>query len=97
MNRCPVGSSSHDAAHRIDLADQMPLAHAADRWIARHLAKVVGAKAEQRDARATTGSRTSRLAPGMTSANNQYVEHEGAHTGAGPAVQRAAGADPCFT
>ena len=75
MDCGPIGGPGHDAAHRVDFADQMALAHPADRRIARHLAKIVRAKGQQRHARAAARRGTSRLASGMTATNDQYVEH----------------------
>jgi len=75
MNRGAIRGAGHDPAHRVDFTHEMPLADAADRWIARHLAEIVGAERQQRDARTAAGSRTSRLAPSMTPTNDNYVEH----------------------
>jgi hypothetical protein len=93
MNGSAIRGTGHDAAHCIDLADEMPLADTPDRGIAGHGAQVIRPKADQAHARATPGRGTGRFAPGMTGSNYEHIKHRAAHTGRLGAVQRAG----CFT
>ena len=88
MNRRAVGSAGHDAAHGIHFTDKMPLANAADGRVAAHLAEVVGPKGHQGDARATPRRGTSRFASGVTTTNDQYIEHPPPIQGRGSAFNQ---------
>jgi hypothetical protein len=73
--RGTIRRSRHDAAHGVDFASQMPLAHTPDRRIAGHLAQIVGAKGEQAHTSATPGRSACRFAPRVTAANDQDIKH----------------------
>ncbi len=49
MDRRRIGRARNQAAHRVNLADQLALAEAADRRIARHAADRRGVEIDQRD------------------------------------------------
>ena len=72
-----VGDPAHQAAERIDLADEVPLADAADRGIAAHRADRVEAVGHQRRPRTRPGGRARRLAAGMAAADHDDVEAGG--------------------
>ena len=75
----------------VELAHQMALADPADRRVAAHLADILGAEADQPDARATARRRGRRLAAGMTATYDQNVVHDRAL-----AERRFPGNDPLF-
>ena len=74
LNAATIGRAAHDAAQRIDLAHQMPLADAADRRVARHLADGFDIVGEQQRTRAHAGGRGRGLGPGVAAADNDDVE-----------------------
>ncbi len=79
-----IGHAAHDAIQRIDLADQMPLAHPANRRIAGHLAdgfELVGQK--QRACTHARGRRR-RLAARMPPSDDNDVVAHGPGSYAGP-------------
>ena len=70
-----VGGAGHQPVEHVELAHQMALADPADRRVARHLADILGAEADQADASAAARRRSRGLAAGMTAANDQDVKH----------------------
>ena len=68
-----VRHPAHQAVERIDLADEMALAQAADRRIAGHRADLVGAQRHKRGARARAGGSTCCLAAGMAAADHHDI------------------------
>ena len=68
-----VGGRRHGAAQRVDLLDQMPLADAADRRIARHLPQGLDAVGQQQGAAAHAGAGERGLGAGMATANHNYI------------------------
>lgn len=74
LNSDGVSHFAHDAAQRIDFADQMSLGYATHRWVARHLRDQVDIQRVERrlEAHACGGHRG--LASGMAGADNNYVE-----------------------
>ncbi len=85
MDRRAVGGARHQPIEHVELADEVALADAADRRIARHLSRVFGAEGQQADARAAAGRGSRSFAAGMAGADDDDVKH------------RAALADQCFT
>jgi len=85
MDRCMVSSARHQPIEDVELAHEMTLADPADRWIARHLPGIFGAKRKQSDTRTPSGGGSRSLASGMAGADHQNVEHV------------VALADQCFT
>ena len=69
-----VDRPAHGAAQGVDLADDLPLGHAADGRIAAHLADRVEVGRQQRGGRAHPRRRHRRLAPGMSAADDDDVE-----------------------
>jgi hypothetical protein len=78
MKRRSIRGTGHQSVEYIEFTDQMPLADAADRRIARHLAGILGAKRKQADAGAAARRRSRSLAPGVTGADYQDIVHRGA-------------------
>jgi hypothetical protein len=76
VNRGTIGRARHQPVEDIEFADEVTLADAANRWIARHLAGILRPKCKQADARTATGRRSRSLASGMASADHQYVVHD---------------------
>jgi len=68
-----IGSTSHLAAQRIDLAHEVPLREPADRWVAAHGGDRVSAACDDAYARAHPSGGKGRLAPGMTGTDYDYV------------------------
>ena len=68
-----IGRAPHHAVERVDLADQMALAEAADGRVAGHLADGLGLVGQQRRARAAARGRRRRLAAGMAAADDDDV------------------------
>src|SRR5690606_33361439 len=64
----------HGAAERVDLLDEMPLADATDRGVARHLAERLYRVRQEQGAAADTGRGESRLGTGVTPANDEDIE-----------------------
>ena len=75
MNRGSVGGPRHQSVENVELADQMTLADAADRRIARHLTKIFGSEGQQPDARAAPRRGSSRFTTGMAGTDDQDVKH----------------------
>ena len=69
-----VGEHAHHAAERVDLADDLPLGHSADRRIAAHLADGVAVHRQQRGAQAHPRRGQGRLEPGMPRAHHDDIE-----------------------
>src|SRR3546814_8155606 len=88
-----VRDAAHDPVERVDLAHQMPLAEAADRRIAGHLADGVEAVGHEQGARAQPRRRGRGFAAGMPAADDNdvpYLRH-GADflRGTGPSQDRS--------
>ena len=77
LNPGAVDRAGHHAVQRVDLADQMPLAQAADRRVAAHLADLGGVERQQQ--RLGPGARRSGcgFAAGMTAADDHNVVTRG--------------------
>jgi hypothetical protein len=75
MDRSAIRSAGHEPVKYVEFANQMALAHTANRGVARHLPDVLGAKGDETDARATTSRGSRSLAPGMAGTDYQDVEH----------------------
>jgi len=69
-----VGQEPHRAAEGVDLADDLPLGHAADRRVAGHLADRVGVDRQQGRPEAHPRRRQGRLQAGVTGADDEDVE-----------------------
>jgi hypothetical protein len=69
-----IGGPRHRASERVDLADQVPLADAADRRVATHLADGRQALGHEQRARAHPGSSECRLGAGVAAADDDDVE-----------------------
>ena len=74
LNAGRVDRAAHQAAERVDLADEMALRRAADRRIARHVRDRVGRQRAEPDARAEPRGRIRRLAAGVAGADDDDVE-----------------------
>jgi hypothetical protein len=75
MDRSAVRRASHQPIEHVKLADEVPLAYPANRWVARHLTNVPGPESQQADARAASRRGGRSLAAGMTAANDQNIVH----------------------
>jgi hypothetical protein len=74
LNATGISDPAHKAVKRVDLADQVALAEAADRRIARHRAHGRKAMRDERRAGPHAGGGRRRLASGVASANDNGVE-----------------------
>lgn len=74
LNHGEVGSSSHDSAERIDLANDRPLGNATNCRIARHLTDRFQRTRDQPHPSSETSSSDRRFSAGMTGADNYDVE-----------------------
>jgi hypothetical protein len=81
VDRGTVRSARHQPIEHIEFADEMTFADAAYRWVARHLANVLGAERQQSDAHAATRRRGRSFAPGMASSDDKDIEHAGSLSG----------------
>ena len=68
-----VGHPAHDAVERVDLADQVALAQAADGRVAAHLADGLELVGQQQRARAQTRRRSRGFAAGVAAADDDDV------------------------
>src|ERR1019366_5930499 len=68
-----VGRQSHLAAERVDLADQMALADAADRGVAGHLADMIEVQREHQGARTHPGRGERGFDTGVAGADDDDV------------------------
>jgi hypothetical protein len=75
MNGGLVGGARHQPVEDVELTDQMPLADAADRRVARHLARIPGAEAEQRNSSAAAGCRGRSFAARVTGTDYDDIVH----------------------
>jgi hypothetical protein len=75
VNRSVIGSPGHQAIEDIELANEMSLAHPANRRVARHLPGILGAEGQQPNARAAAARRGRSFASGMAGADHQDIEH----------------------
>ncbi len=69
-----VNRPPHQPAERVDLADDLPLADAADRRIAAHLSDGIAIGRDERRPRPEPRSRERRLGPGMPGTDHDHVE-----------------------
>ena len=69
-----VGEDAHRAAEGVDLADDLPLGHAADRRVAAHLADGVAVDRQQRGPQAHPRRGQRGLEPGVAGADDDDVE-----------------------
>ena len=74
LNPGRVDRAAHQAAERVDLANEMALRRAADRRVARHVRDRVGRQRAEPDVRAETRRRIRRLAPRVPRADDDHVE-----------------------
>jgi len=74
LNASLIRHLAHEAVERIDLADQMALAQAADGRVARHLSNGVGAVGNERRKCANARTGSGRLAAGMPAAHDDDVK-----------------------
>ena len=74
LNAGRVDRPPHQPAERVDLADDLPLADAADRRIATHLPDGVAIGGEQHGPRPNRAAATRGLGPGMPGADDDHVE-----------------------
>jgi hypothetical protein len=74
VNAGPVGEPAHDSVKRVDLADEVAFAEAADRRIARHGADRGEVLGDQRRTCAHSRGGGRGLAAGVTSANHDHVK-----------------------
>ena len=79
----------HRAAQRVDLLDQMPLADAADRRIARHCAQGFDVVRQQQRLHAHARGRQRGFGAGMAATDNDDIEgigefHDGRHSTPAP-------------
>ena len=81
-----VGDAAHQPVERVDLADQMAFAEAADGRIAGHRADRRGGVGDQRRARAHARRGGGRLAAGMAAADHDDVKRA-AHRPRAPGVR----------
>ena len=74
LDTCPICGLAHDSAEGIYLLDDVPLTDTADRGIAGHLTdRFDGVRHQQRPG-AGSRSRQRSLGPGMTAADDNYIE-----------------------
>ena len=73
LNARGIDCLAHRAAERIDLANDLPLADAADRRIAAHLADRVAIRGEQGRFGSQSGSRQRGFGASMAGANNDHI------------------------
>ena len=83
-----VGGQRHRAAQRVDLLDQVPLADAADRRVAAHLAERFDVVREQQRGAAHAGGGQRRLGAGMAAADNDDIKGLGVEHGVGDSTER---------
>ena len=76
-----VDRPPHHAAERVHLADELRLAHAADRRVAAHLPDGVAVGGQQRRAGAEPGGGAGRFHPGMAGSDHEHVIVVGAAHG----------------
>jgi hypothetical protein len=68
-----IGNLAHDAAERIDLAHQVALGHAANRWIAAHLGDEIHVHGDERGFQAHTRRSHGRFAAGVPGAHHDDI------------------------
>ena len=74
LNAGGVDGAAHGSAQCVDLADDVPLGHAANGRIAAHLANGFDAVGEQQGARTTACRRKRRFGAGMSATNDDDLE-----------------------
>ncbi len=72
-----VGEDPHRAAQGIDLADDLPLGHAADRRIAAHLADGIAVHGQERGSQPHPRGRQRGFQPGMAGSDDDHIEPVG--------------------
>jgi hypothetical protein len=81
-----IGNAAHQSVQGIDLADQMPLAQAADGRIAGHLSDRGKSVRDENRLRADSRRRRCRLAACMPAADNDHIVCSASHTATSGAV-----------
>jgi hypothetical protein len=79
VDRRMVGGPRHESVEHVELADEVALADAANRRIARHLTEIFSAKGQQPNARASARGRGCSLTARVTSTDDKNVEHGRCH------------------
>jgi hypothetical protein len=74
LDAARIGHAAHEAIESIDLAHQVALAEAADRWIARHRPDGRETVCGERRSRTHARSCGRRLAAGMAAANHNHIK-----------------------
>jgi hypothetical protein len=74
MDRCGVGGACNHAIKRIDLSHQMAFSQTPNCRVTGHGADGVAVKGNKRGTRALARRSRSRLAPGMSAADNNDIE-----------------------
>jgi hypothetical protein len=75
MNRRPISGARHQPIEDVKFANQMTLADASNRRIARHLANIFSAECKQVNPRAAPRSRRRSFASRMPCSDHNYVKH----------------------
>jgi hypothetical protein len=75
VNGGSIGGSRHQAVKHVQLADEMTLAHSADRRIAAHLAGIFRAEAEESSTGACPSGSGHGLTTGMSGTDDDNVKH----------------------
>jgi len=75
MNCSAIGGTRHKSVKDIELANQVALPHAADRWVAGHLPKVLFSERHECDARAAPSRRSRSFAARMAPTDDENVVH----------------------
>jgi hypothetical protein len=74
VNGCRIRGAGHNAVKRINFADQMPLPHPTNGWVAGHFANGFNFMGQQKRARATAGCRRRSLTAGMAPAHYHNIK-----------------------
>jgi len=72
-----VGTARHQAVERVDFAHEVPLAHASNRRVARHLTNCVSALGHEQRGGARACRRRRRLAAGVAASDDDHVGRQG--------------------
>ena len=73
LDTAGIDGSAHQAAHGVDLTDDVPFGNAADGRIAAHLANGVQIRGQQRRVRAHAGRSGSSFSTGVSGTDHQHV------------------------
>jgi hypothetical protein len=76
MDRRAIGRARHQPVEDVELADEMALAHASNRRIARHLSGILRTKGDQPHARPAPGRGCRSFTSGVAGTDHQNVVHE---------------------